>query len=185
AGFYNTLLRSDDPALVIECLNGYRLKEKLPSNIGTFTLPLGQPEVLKEGNDITLVTYGSCVRVAQDAIKLLENFNIDVELIDVQSLLPFDLNHEIVESVKKTNRLIVLDEDVPGGASAYILQKVLEEQKAYNYLDSQPRTITAVDHRSPYGSDGDYFSKPNVEDIFEIAYEMMYEFNPSAFPKLY
>lgn len=185
AGFYNTLIKGDDPAIVIECLNGYRLKEKLPSNIGAFTVPLGKVEILQTGNDVTLVTYGSCCRVAQDAIRQLEQTGISVELIDVQTLLPFDLDHAIVESVKKTNKLVVLDEDVPGGGSAYILQKVLEEQKAFQYLDAAPVTIASKEHRPAYGSDGDYFSKPSAEDITDAIYQMMHEYNPNDFPSLY
>ena len=185
AGFYNTLLQSDDPALVIECLNGYRLKEKLPDNVGKFTVPLGVPEVLIEGTDVTIVTYGSCVRVAQAGIALLEKNHISVELIDVQSLIPFDLEHQIVESIKKTNRVIFMDEDVPGGGSAYMMQKVLEEQKAYQYLDANPQTLSAKAHRSPYGSDGDYFTKPNPEDVFEKVYQMMHEAEPRRLRKLY
>ncbi len=181
AGFYNTLLKADEPALVIECLNGYRLKEKMPNNIGEFTVPIGKVEVLSEGTDITLVTYGSCCRIAQEAISQLSADGISVELIDVQSLLPFDTNHDIVKSLQKTNRLVVLDEDVPGGASAYILQQVLEVQKGYQYLDAQPTTITAKAHRPPYGSDGDYFTKPSAEDIYEALYSIMNEANPSKF----
>ncbi len=182
AGMYNTLLQSDEPALIIECLNGYRLKEKLPSNIGIYTVPLGQPEVLQEGDDITLVTYGSCVRVAQEAIAELEKVGISVELIDVQTLLPFDLNHTIVESIQKTNRVLFLDEDVPGGAAAYMFQKVMEEQQAYFYLDSEAKTLTAQPHRSAYGSDGDYFSKPNADDVFDAVYEIMNDAEPARFP---
>ncbi|MFC5271670.1 alpha-ketoacid dehydrogenase subunit alpha/beta [Adhaeribacter terreus] len=185
AGFYNTVLKSDEPALIIECLNGYRLKERIPNNIGEFTVPLGQPEVLKKGEDITIVTYGSMCRIVMDAAKQLEEFGISVEVIDVQSLLPFDINHSIVESIKKTNRVIFADEDVPGGASAFMLQKVVEEQEAYRWLDSQPRTIAAHEHRPPYGSDGDYFSKPNAEDIFDTVYEMMHEAEPKCFPQIY
>jgi pyruvate/2-oxoglutarate/acetoin dehydrogenase E1 component/TPP-dependent pyruvate/acetoin dehydrogenase alpha subunit len=181
AGFYNTMLRSDDPALVIECLNGYRLKEQLPDNIGEFTVPLGVPEVLQEGTDVTIVTYGSCVRVAQEAIELLAPTGISVELVDVQSLLPFDLEHRIVESLKKTNRVIFLDEDMPGGATAFMMREVLEVQGGYRYLDSQPVTITAKAHRPPYGSDGDYFSKPNPENIFEAVYQLVYEAEPARF----
>ena len=185
AGFYNTLLQSDDPALVIECLNGYRLKEKLPDNVGKFTVPLGVPEILKQGTDVTIVTYGSCVRVAQSGIALLEKYHISVELIDVQSLIPFDLEHQIVESIKKTNRVIFMDEDVPGGGTGYMMQKVLEEQGAYQYLDTNPQTLSAKAHRSPYGSDGDYFTKPNPDDVFERVYEMMHEAEPRRFKKLY
>ena len=181
AGFYNTMLQSDDPALIIECLNGYRLKEHKPDNLGEFTLPLGVPEVLQEGTDITLVTYGSCVRIAQAALPMLERHGISVELVDVQSLLPFDLEHRIVESLKKTNRVLFLDEDVPGGASAYMMQQVLEVQGGYRYLDSQPVTLTAHAHRPPYGTDGDYFSKPNPEDVFEAVFPIMYEAEPARF----
>lgn len=184
AGFYNTLLKSDDPALVIECLNGYRLKESLPDNIGRFTVPLGVPEVLQSGTDVTLVTYGSCVRVADAGIKLLENHNISVELVDVQTLLPFDLEHQIVESVKKTNRVVFMDEDFPGGGTAYMMQEVLEKQGGYQYLDAAPLTISARANRSPYGSDGDYFTKPNPEDVFEVIYNMMREAEPERFPKI-
>ncbi len=185
AGMYNTLLASDEPAIVVECLNGYRLKETLPNNIGEFRIALGQPEVLQEGTDITLVSYGSTLRVVQEAMQMLEPFGISVELVDVQTLLPFDVDHRIVESVKKTNRLVVVDEDVPGGASAYILQQILEEQGGYRYLDSPPRTIAAKPHRAAYGSDGDYFSKPNADDIFEVLYEVMHEADPNRWPKIY
>ncbi|MFK7934316.1 MAG: thiamine pyrophosphate-dependent enzyme [Saprospiraceae bacterium] len=184
AGMYNTLLQSDDPAVVVECLNGYRLKERLPSNIGDYTLPLGVPEVLAEGEDVTLVTYGSCIRIAQEGMKLLKKKGITVELIDVQTLLPFDLEHRIVESLKKTNRIIFMDEDIPGGATAYLMQEVLEKQNGYQYLDSKPLTLTAYAHRPPYGSDGDYFTKPNPEDVFETVYQMMHEVNPQRFPSL-
>ena len=178
AGFYNTLLESDEPALVVECLNGYRLKEKLPVNIGEFKIPVGVPEIISEGKDITLVTYGSCVRVAEEALKYLEEMNISVELIDVQTLLPFDINHTIKDSLKKTNKLIVLDEDVPGGASAYILQQIIEVQKAFQLLDSAPVTLTAKAHRPAYGSDGDFFSKPSAEDVVNSVYRIMNEYNP-------
>lgn len=175
AGMYNTLLMSDDPGLVIESLNGYRLKERLPDNIGDYTVPLGVPEVIIEGCDLTLVTYGSCVRIAQEAVKTLENYDVSVELIDVQTLLPFDLEHLIVESLKKTNRIVFLDEDVEGGGTAYMMQEVLEKQGGYQFLDAKPKTITAKNHRPPYGSDGDYFSKPNVEDIVEAILEVISE----------
>lgn len=184
AGMYNTLLKSDEPALVVECLNGYRLKEQLPDNISEFTVPLGVPEVVKQGEDVTLVTYGSCVRTAEEAIQQLEEAGVSVELIDVQTLLPFDINHTIIESVKKTNRIVFLDEDVPGGASAYMFQQVFEKQGAFRYLDSEPRTITAKEHRAAYGTDGDYFSKPNAEEIFETIYTMMSETDPAAYPAL-
>ncbi len=185
AGFYNTMLASDDPALIIEPLNAYRLREKLPENIGNFRVPLGKPEILQQGKDITLVTYGACVRIAEDAVKQLNEFNIEVELIDVQSLLPFDINHTISESLKKTNRILFFDEDVPGGATAYMMQKVIEEQKGYYYLDSEPRTLSAKAHRSAYSTDGDYFSNPNAEDVFETVYNIMHESNPSKYPKIF
>ncbi len=185
SGFYNTLLEADEPALIVEPLNGYRLKEKQPSNFGKYKIELGLTETLQNGTDITLVTYGSSVRVAQEAIKLLEPFNVSIELIDIQTLIPFDKNHAIVNSIKKTNRLVVLDEDVPGGASAYILQKVLEEQAAYKYLDSTPKTITSKEHRPAYGSDGDYFSKPSADDVFDVLYNLMNESNPTKYPKIY
>ncbi len=184
AGFYNTLLETDEPALVIECLNGYRLKEKMPSNLGEFRTPIGVVETIKEGKDITLVSYGSTLRIVEEAAKELQKAGIDAEVIDVQSLLPLDLNHDMVKSVAKTNRLLVIDEDVPGGASAYILNKIVEEQGGYKYMDSKPQTLSAKDHRPPYGTDGDYFSKPSVEDVYEKVYEIMHEANPSKFPKL-
>lgn len=182
AGFYNTLLESDEPGLIVECLNGYRLKEKLPNNLGKFKTPLGVVETIKEGTDITLVSYGSTLRLVEEAARELEQVNISSEIIDIQSLLPFDLNHDIVKSIAKTNRLLVIDEDVPGGASAYILQKILDEQNAYKHLDSKPQTLTAKDHRPAYSTDGDYFSKPSVEDIFEKVYAIMHEANPTAYP---
>lgn len=185
AGFYNTLLEGQDPALVIEPLNGYRLKEKMPDNIGEFKTPLGIPEILEEGTDLTLVTYGSCVRIAQDAIEQLKGFNISVELIDVQTLLPFDIHGMILESVKKTGRVLFFDEDVPGGATAYMMQKVLEEQGAFYHLDSEPRTLAAQEHRPAYATDGDYFSNPNAENVFEAVYAMMRESDPIKYPKLY
>jgi pyruvate/2-oxoglutarate/acetoin dehydrogenase E1 component len=185
AGFYNTMLKSDDPALIIECLNGYRLKERIPDNISEFTVPLGQPEVLREGDDVTIITYGSMCRVILQAAQELEEVGISVEVIDVQTLLPFDVDHRIVESLKKTNRVVFADEDVPGGASAYMMQKVLEEQSGYFHLDSQPVTIAAKEHRPAYASDGDYFSKPNTETVFDKVYELMNEVNPAKFPKIY
>ncbi len=185
AGLYNTMLQSDEPALIIECLNGYRIKENLPLNIGEFTVPLGKPEVLTEGTDVTIVTYGSCCRIAQDAITQLNELAVSVELIDVQTLLPFDINHSIVESIKKTNRVLFLDEDVPGGGSAYLMQQVLEIQNGYYHLDAKPRTLTAKPHRPAYGSDGDYFSKPSVDDVVEMVYEMMHESNPKKFPTIF
>lgn len=184
AGFYNTLLESEQPALVIECLNGYRLKETMPTNLGEFKTPVGVVEVLKEGKDITLVSYGSTLRIVSQVAEELKQFDIDAEVIDVQSLIPFDLNHDIVKSVAKTNRLLIIDEDVSGGATGYILQKIVEEQNAYQYLDSAPQTLAAQDHRTAYASDGDYFSKPNAEDIFEKVYGIMHEANPAKFPKI-
>lgn len=181
AGMYRTLLNGDDPGLVIECLNGYRLKERVPDNLQTFSIPLGQVEILQAGQDVTLVTYGSCIRVAEKAIELLAEKGISVELIDVQTLLPFDLDHQIAASLKKTNKLVIMDEDVPGGASAFILQKILEEQGAWQYLDSAPLTLTAAEHRPPYGSDGDYFSKPNAEDLAIRVFELMKEYHPARF----
>jgi pyruvate/2-oxoglutarate/acetoin dehydrogenase E1 component/TPP-dependent pyruvate/acetoin dehydrogenase alpha subunit len=175
AGMYNTLLQSNDPALMIECLNGYRLKEKLPSNLIEYTVPLGIPEVVKEGNDITMVSYGSTLRIVQKAAQILDEMKISCEVIDVQTLLPFDIDHLILASLKKTNRIVFIDEDVPGGAAAYMFNKVMEEQGGYKWLDVSPRTLTGKDHRPSYGSDGDYFSKPNVEDVINIAKEMMVE----------
>lgn len=184
AGFYNTLFKSDDPALVIECLNGYRLKEKLPENVGEFCVPIGEPEILQEGNDVTIVTYGSMCRVVMEAVEELDKKGISCEVIDVQSLLPFDIHQTIVASLKKTNRIVFADEDVPGGATAFMMQQVLEVQKGYQYLDSAPLTITAKEHRPAYGSDGDYFSKPNPEEIFESVYAMMSEANPEKYPSI-
>ncbi|MGG7035576.1 MAG: thiamine pyrophosphate-dependent enzyme [Flavobacterium sp.] len=185
AGFYNTLLETDEPALVVECLNGYRLKEKMPTNIGEFKTPIGVVETIKEGADITLVSYGSTLRLVEQAAKELLEIGIDCEIIDVQSLLPFDINHDIAKSLAKTNRLLVIDEDVPGGASAYILQKIVDEQNGYMHLDSKPEAMASKAHRPAYGTDGDYFSKPSVEDIFEKVYSIMNEVNPSKYPSLY
>ncbi|AIG29613.1 transketolase [Flavobacterium psychrophilum] len=185
AGFYNTLLETDEPALVVECLNGYRLKEKMPTNLGEFKTPIGIVETIKSGNDITLVSYGSTLRLVEQAAKELLEIGIDAEIIDIQSLLPFDINHDIVKSLTKTNRLLIIDEDVPGGASAYILQQIIDEQKGYMVLDSQPETLAAKAHRPSYGTDGDYFSKPSAEDIFEKVYAIMHEANPIQFPSLY
>ena len=185
AGFYNTLLQTDEPALVVECLNGYRLKEKMPTNLGEFKTPIGVVETLKEGNDITLVSYGSTLRLVEQAANELEAVGINCEIIDVQSLLPFDIKHDIVKSIAKTNRLLVIDEDVPGGASAYILQEIIEVQNGYQHLDSAPQTLAAKPHRPAYGTDGDYFSKPSIEDIFEKVYQIMHEVNPSEYPSLY
>jgi len=182
AGFYNTMLASDEPALIVECLNGYRLKEKLPNNLGEFRVPLGIPETLREGIDLTIVSYGSTLRLVEEAAIELERAEVQVEIIDVQSLLPFDTNHSILESIKKTNRLLVVDEDVPGGASAFIMQKVVDVQNAWRYLDSKPQCLAAKAHRPAYGTDGDYFSKPSADDIFDKVYEMMHESAPSKFP---
>lgn len=185
AGFYNSLLECDEPALVIECLNGYRLKEKAPSNYGEFKTPIGVVETLREGKDITLVSYGSTLRLVEQAATELLQAGIDCEVIDLQSLLPFDVNQDIVKSIAKTNRLLVIDEDLPGGASAFILQQIVEQQDAYVHLDSKPQTLTAKAHRPAYGTDGDYFSKPSAEDIYEKVYSMMNEVNPSKYPNLY
>ncbi len=185
AGLYNTMLHSDDPALLIEPLNAYRLREKKPDNIGEFRIPLGMPEIIEEGSDVTLVTYGSCVRIAQDAVKQLKTIGISVELIDVQTLLPFDLDHLITRSIQKTSKVVFFDEDVPGGATAYMMQQVLQEQGAWQYLDSQPITLTARSHRPAYSTDGDYFSNPNAEDVFETVYNLMHEYNPAHFPKIF
>ncbi|WP_214983705.1 alpha-ketoacid dehydrogenase subunit alpha/beta [Tenacibaculum dicentrarchi] len=185
AGFYNTLLQGDDPALVVECLNGYRLKEELPINLGDFKTPIGIVETIKEGTDMTVISYGSTLRIVEEAAKELAQVGIDIEIIDAQSLLPFDINHDTVKSVAKTNRLLVVDEDLPGGASAYLLQEILENQNGYKHLDSKPQTLTAKAHRPAYGTDGDYFSKPSAEDIFEKIYAIMNEANPSKYKSLY
>jgi 2-oxoisovalerate dehydrogenase E1 component len=185
AGFYNTLIKGDEPAILIESLNAYRLKEKLPVNLGEFTIPLGMPEVLKEGNDITIVTYGSMCRIALEAAEQLETVGISCEVIDTQTLLPFDVHHSIVDSIKKTNRVLFADEDVPGGASAYMMQKVVEEQHAYQWLDSEPRTLSAQEHRPAYGTDGDYYSKPSAEDVFDVVYGMLSEAYPQKYKALY
>lgn len=184
AGFYNTLMKSDEPALVIESLNGYRLKEKRPENLGEFCTPIGVVETVKPGSDITLVSYGSTLRIVEQAAKELKEVGIDAEVIDAQTLLPFDIHHDTVKSVKKTNRLLVIDEDVPGGCSAYILNEIVEKQEAYRYLDSAPQTLSAKAHRPAYGSDGDYFSKPNAEDVFEKVYSMIHESDPDNYPLL-
>ena len=184
AGFYNTLLEAQEPALVIECLNGYRLKEQMPTNMGEFKTPIGVVETIKEGADITLVSYGSTLRIVEQAAKELLEVGIDAEVIDAQSLLPFDINHDIVKSLEKTNRLMVIDEDVPGGASAYILDEIINKQNGYKHLDSQPKTLTSKPHRPAYGTDGDYFSKPSLEDIFEAIYDVMHEVNPKQYPAL-
>jgi len=185
AGMYNTLMRADEPALVIESLNGYRLKEHLPLNVGEFTIPIGYAELLKEGTDITVVSYGSTLRLVQEAAVELEKLGISMEIIDAQTLQPFDLASLSKQSLEKTNKLLVVDEDVPGGASAFILQDILERQGGYYLLDAQPRTLTAKAHRPPYGSDGDYFSKPSADDIIEVVYAMMNETNPENYPSLF
>jgi pyruvate/2-oxoglutarate/acetoin dehydrogenase E1 component len=185
AGFYNTLLAGDEPGVIVEPLNGYRIKELLPSNLGEFRTPLGEPEVLIEGTDVTLVTYGSCIRVAQEGISHLKALGISVELIDAQTLLPFDLTGTIVKSLQKTNRVVFMDEDVPGGATAFMLQQVIEIQGGYQYLDSTPVTLSAKAHRPSFGSDGDYFSKPAAEDVFDTIYNMMCEAKPAQYKPLY
>ena len=185
AGFYNTLLEGDEPALVIECLNGYRLKEELPLNLGEYKTPIGVVETIKEGADLTVVSYGSTLRIVEEVAKELQQVSIDIEIIDAQSLLPFDVNHDCVKSLAKTNKLLIIDEDIPGGASAYILQEILENQNGYMHLDSKPATLTAKAHRTAYGTDGDYFSKPSAEDIFEKIYEIMNDENPSKYKNLY
>ena len=185
AGFYNTLLEGQDPAIVIEPLNGYRLKEKRPENTGEYRIPLGVPEILRQGDDVTIVTYGSCVRIAQDAVRQLEDFNISAELIDVQTLLPFDLPDIVLGSLKKTGRVLFFDEDVPGGATSYMMQQVLEDRGGFFYLDSEPQTLTGKDHRTAYSSDGDYFSNPNAEDVFDRVYEMMHKSDTKKYPKLF
>jgi pyruvate/2-oxoglutarate/acetoin dehydrogenase E1 component len=185
AGFYNTLLRCEDPAVVVEVLNGYRLKEKLPDNIGEFNVPLGIPEILRPGGDVTIVTYGACCRLVLEAAELLRRVNIEAEVIDVQSLLPFDLRGVVVNSLQRTNRIVFVDEDVPGGTTAYMLQEVIEKQKGYYWLEAEPRTLPGKAHRPAYGSDGDYWSKPNVETIFETVYDLMHEADPKKFPLFY
>ena len=185
AGFYNTMLQSDEPAVIVECLNSYRLKEKQPDNLGEFTVPVGKIEITKEGSDVTLVTYGSTWRIVSEAANELEKLGISSEVIDIQSLIPFDLSAEIAQSIKKTNRLVVIDEDVEGGTSAFILQQVLEKQRAFRYLDSDPLTISAENHRPAYASDGDYFSKPSADDIVEKVYQLFFELNPEKYPPIY
>jgi pyruvate/2-oxoglutarate/acetoin dehydrogenase E1 component len=175
AGMYNTLLLGNDPAIVVESLNGYRLKEKVPNNLLTYRVPLGVPEIIREGADITIVSYGSVLRIIREAAVSLESLDIDCEIIDVQTLLPFDIHHTILGSLKKTSRIVFIDEDVPGGAAGYMFNKVMEEQGGYRWLDVSPRTITGKAHRPSYGSDGDYFSKPNAEEIIDVIREMMAE----------
>jgi pyruvate/2-oxoglutarate/acetoin dehydrogenase E1 component len=185
AGFYNTLLKSDEPALVVEVLNGYRLKERLPDNIGNLTIPLGLPEILRKGKDVTVVTYGANCRIALEAADILKKVGIETEIIDVQTLLPFDNTRVIKKSLEKTNRIVFLDEDVPGGATAYMMQEVIENQYGFQWLDSEPRTLSAKPHRPAYGTDGNYFSKPNVEDIFETVYKLMSEKDPNKYPTFF
>ncbi|MFN5887326.1 MAG: alpha-ketoacid dehydrogenase subunit beta, partial [Flavobacteriales bacterium] len=184
AGFYNTLMASDEPALVIEPLNGYRTKERMPNNLGEFKIALGSVERLKEGTDITLVSYGSTLNLCLQALPAIEKLGISIELIDIQTLLPFDLNHDVKKSLEKTNRLLIVDEDVSAGATAYILEKILVEQEGYYCLDEAPKTLSAKDHRPAYGSDGDYFSKPSIDDIVETVYAMMSEADPGTYPRV-
>ena len=184
SGMYNTLMSCEEPSIIIESLNGYRLKENEPTNLSKFTVLLGKSEILKDGKDITIVSYGSTLRLVQKAAVELESMNIDVEIIDVQTLIPFDIEHKIRDSIKKTNKLLIIDEDLPGGASSYILQKILEEQNAFKFLDSKPITLTAKNHRPAYGSDGDYFSKPSIDDIIEKANEIMNEYDPNNYPEI-
>jgi pyruvate/2-oxoglutarate/acetoin dehydrogenase E1 component len=185
AAFYNTLLQSDEPGIVVEVLNGYRIKEQLPDNISEITIPLGVPEILREGDDITLVTYGACCRIVMEAAEMLHKVGIEAEVIDVQSLLPFDIHGMIGKSLEKTGHILFIDEDVPGGTTAYMLQEVMERQNGFWLLDSEPRTLPGQPHRPAYGSDGDYWSKPNAETIFQAAYEIMHETNPAAYPIFY
>jgi pyruvate/2-oxoglutarate/acetoin dehydrogenase E1 component len=185
AGFYNTVLKSDEPSVIVEVLNSYRIKERLPDNIAEFTVPLGVPEVIREGRGVTVVTYGACCRIALDAAQKLSKAGIEIEVVDVQSLLPFDIHGRIVESLKKTNRVLFLDEDVPGGGTAYMMQEVIEKQGGYYHLDSEPRTLSGKAHRPAYGSDGDYWSKPNAETVFDAVYDMMHEVDPGSYPEIH
>ena len=184
AGMYNTLLEGNDPAIVIECLNGYRLKERVPNNMGEFRVPLGTIETMRKGKDLTILSYGSTLRIVLEAAEELSKMGIDSEVIDIQSLIPFDLGKNIRKSIEKTNRILIVDEDVPGGGTAYILNELLENQHIFPLLDSNPKTLSAKAHRPAYGSDGDYFSKPSLDDIIDLAYDMMHEFDPKQFPKL-
>jgi len=184
SGMYNTLMQCEEPAILIESLNGYRLKEKEPTNLSVFTILLGKSEILRVGNDITIVSYGSTLRLVEKAAIELENLNIKVEIIDVQTLIPFDIDHKIKESLKKTNKLLIVDEDLPGGASSYILQKIIEDQDAFKLLDSKPITLTSKSHRPAYGTDGDYFSKPSMDDIIEKSNEIMNEYDPENYPEI-
>jgi pyruvate/2-oxoglutarate/acetoin dehydrogenase E1 component len=185
AGFYNTLLKGDDPALIIEPLNAYRTKEEMPNNLGEFQIPLGVPEIVAEGTDITIVTYASTCNIAIQAVKELDEIGISVELIDVRTLMPFDIYGMIGESIKKTNKVLFLDEDVKGGGTAFMMQQVIEGQGAYYNLDVEPKTLSAKDHRPAYGTDGDYFSKPSIEDIVDACYDIMHDVNPNVFPSIY
>jgi pyruvate/2-oxoglutarate/acetoin dehydrogenase E1 component len=185
AGFYNTLLGSDEPGLIIEVLNGYRLKETLPDNVGEFTVPLGIPEIIRPGKDISVVTYGATCRIVLEAAERLNQISIDTEVIDVQSLLPFDIHSQILESLKKTGRILFVDEDVPGGTTAFMLQEVIEKQGGYYWLDSPPRTLPGKAHRPAYGSDGDYWSKPNADQVFEMVYQIMNESDPTKYPSYF
>jgi len=185
AGMFIAPLRSDRPALEVGCLDGYRLKECMPVNVGEFTVPLGNAEIVREGRDVTVVSYGSTLRVVQEASSELEKLGISIEIVDPQTLQPFDEEHLCAQSLSKTNKLLVVDEDVPGGASAFILQQILEEQNGYYHLDGQPRTLSAKAHRPPYGSDGDYFSKPSADDVIEAVYAIMHEANPKDYPDLF
>ncbi|HXV76439.1 MAG TPA: transketolase C-terminal domain-containing protein, partial [Candidatus Polarisedimenticolaceae bacterium] len=185
AGFYNTMLASDDSAVIVEVLNGYRLKEALPANLDRYRLPLGVPELLREGGDVTVVTYGACCRIALDAAELLSRVGIETEVIDVQTLLPFDRVGRIVESLKKTGRVVFVDEDVPGGATAYMMQQVIDQQRGFWWLDAEPKAVSAKAHRPAYGSDGDYWSKPNREQVFRVVYGLMHEAHPDRFPIFY
>ena len=185
AAFYNTLLQADEPALVIEPLNGYRTKERMPLNFGAFTEPLGIPEIVKEGTDLTLVSYGSTFNICEQAVQQLAQMDISVELIDAQTLLPFDTTHMITKSLAKTNALLIVDEDVSSGASAFMLDQILVKQNGYRHLDLAPQTMAAKDHRPAYGSDGDYFSKPSLDDIIEKVLDMMHELDPEVFPKVF
>ncbi|MCL4117781.1 UNVERIFIED_CONTAM: hypothetical protein GTU68_045114 [Idotea baltica] len=182
---YNTIFKSDDPAVVVESLNGYRIREEVPTNLSEFNVPLGLPEILREGTDVTIVTYGSCVRIAEKTCDKLAEVGISCELIDAQTLLPFDRFGAITESLKKTNKLVLMDEDVPSGATAFMLQQITEKQGGLQYLDCVPKTITATENRTPFGSDGDFFCKPNEEDLFEGVYELMNEYNPNKYPIYY
>jgi pyruvate/2-oxoglutarate/acetoin dehydrogenase E1 component len=184
AGLYNTLLAGDDPALVVEVLNGYRLRERLPENLGEMTVPLGVPEILRRGDDVTVVTYGACCRIVEEAAEALALLGVETEIVDVQTLQPFDRHGRILESLRKTGRIVFVDEDVPGGASAFMMQQVLETQGGYGWLDSPPITVCGREHRPAYGSDGDYFSKPNREEVFDAVYALLHEADPRRHPAI-